>query len=54
MVQHHGDAARPDFSIDLLARIVTIREALEDGDVSYAYDVVRDLENDAASVAMAK
>jgi hypothetical protein len=33
---------------DLLSRVVRIREALVDGDVAFAYDVLSDLEHDLA------
>jgi hypothetical protein len=35
-------------SVDLLSRVVRAREALEDGDVGFAYATLTDLEEDLA------
>lgn len=35
--------------MNTLARVVRIREALEDGDTAFAYDLLTDLEHDLAS-----
>jgi hypothetical protein len=39
----------PGGGVNTLARIVRVREALEDGDVGFAYAIVCDLEEDLAA-----